>query len=540
VRVHIICRNTHKDRILPRLANALASSARWTLGNAPDERADVNYFFPYLEWHDRGRSFKATPTAAWFTHRDTYQDNGKVAMWDECAAGVDLRLTTARHNVDPLSQYGMTRMVTPPLDTDKFKPVARRAGKKERPVVGVSGYVCPGGRKGEAMIARLVAERPDLEMVATGQGWPVTGCKEWEWEDLHKFYHQLDVYLCSSLLEGVGYPPLEALASGVPVVIPAGTGLFDDLPDMPGIERFPIGDYEKMLAAIDTVLSRTYQPASLRAAVEPYTLETWRTDHERAFEDLLCPPREIETTTPLRDGNHGIYCVAFGKPSRGMAEKLITSVKANMPAVPVCLVSTEPLGAGEDVFVEQEDRDIGGRIAKIKMCSLAPEAWEYVLYLDADTEIVADVSVMFQFLADGWELVICKNPDKYHVLGMMARPDNKEETTATFKALGGRDLLQLNGGVMAFRRNERVCRFFDLWYEEWDRWGARDQAALHRALWRQPLAVYVLGNEWNTITRYDKPDISAGILHHPTTARRWTGRIDGRLDSQEAWAKVRA
>jgi hypothetical protein len=221
-----------------------------------------------------------------------------------------------------------------------------------------------------------------------------------------------------------------------------------------------------------------------------------------------------------------------------MVRQAIESFKRHMPGVPVCLVSDRPLDSGEDVFVEQPDRDIGGRIAKLKVYDLAPAEWDYVLYLDADTEIVADVSFLFQALSDGWEFLICKNPGKYHLMAMMVRPDNGPEAKYTFDTLGTDQTLQLNGGVLAFRRNENTKRFFRLWQEEWDRWGKRDQAALHRALWRQPLQTYVLGNQWNTVTRYDPPEITAGVLHYPITARRWGGRIEGRLDSPEAWSKV--
>jgi hypothetical protein len=510
------------------------------MGNEPDGQADLNYFFPYLEWCDRGRSFDATLTAAWFTHRDIYHGDDKVAMWDEAAAAVDLRLTTARRNLPGLEAYGPTALVMPPVDADKFQPVPGRA-LSDKPVVGVSGYVYQGGRKGEELVEKLGKERTDLYVIASGKGWPVDDCQERHWDNLHVFYQCLDVLLCTSHLEGVPYPPLEALACGVPVVVPRDVGMLDDLPDnVPGIARYDAGDYDGMVAALHTVLDGEHDPAILRDTVSGYTLSAWRDDHERAFEDLLWPPREPENLSAPLPVNRGVYCVAFGDPSRGMARKLVASIRKHMPTVETCVASDAPLDAGEDVWLEHDDVDIGGRVAKIRMCDLAPPAWQYVLYLDADTEVVADVSVIFDWLVDGWELVICKNPSKYHVLGMMARPDNKEETTATFKELGSRDLLQLNGGVMAFRRNERVCRFFELWMEEWQRWGKRDQAALHRALWRQPLRVLVLGNEFNTVTRYDDPAITAGILHYPTAARRWQGRIEGRLDSEEAWEAVTA
>jgi len=92
--------------------------------------------------------------------------------------------------------------------------------------------------------------------------------------------------------------------------------------------------------------------------------------------------------------------------------------------------------------------------------------------------------------------------------------------------------------VFAFSRNERTLAFFHSWYEEWNRFGKRDQAALLRALWKHPLKLYVLGNEWNTIVRYANKESSAGILHYPMTARRWRGKVVDRSDSKEAWQAV--
>lgn len=545
MKVHVVCRAGHTDHILPRLARLLAEPCHYVVGDRPDAHADLNYFFPYLEWCDRGRDFHETPTAAWFTHRDTSQA-GKAELWDEAAAAVDLRLTSARIFLPDLAEHGYTDLVTPPVDFGKFRPNSKLV-PPDVPVIGVSGFVYSGGRKCEDLAARLEEARPDLHVVAAGKGWPVRNCKEWQWSDLHKFYQSLTIHVTTATLEGVPYPPLEALACGVPVVIPRGVGLLDDLSPVQGITRYHAGDFHSLCDAVDLTLSNLNQvnPLTLRRAVAHYNQDTWLNDHARAFENLLCPSASPEQLPPATYDNSGIYCVAFGDPSKRMARNLIASIHEHIPGLPACLVSDEcetlqDVQTSYDKFVCHEDLDIGGRIAKISMYDLAPEAWQYVLYLDADTELVADVSVIFDWLSDGWQLVICKNPGKYHELWRMARPDNKEETDATFTELGGRDLLQLNGGVMAFRRCPEVACFFELWREEWERWGGRDQAALHRALWRQPLRVLVLGNEWNTVTRYDDPAITAGILHYPTTARRWKGRVDGRLDSEVAWAKVTA
>ena len=355
---------------------------------------------------------------------------------------------------------------------------------------------------------------------------------------LPTFYQSLSIYVCASRVEGVPYPPLEALACGVPIIIPRGVGMLDDLPEMVGIERFDAGDYDSLAAALERSLGRLQDARSLelRAAVEPYTATAWATAHELAFEEFLNPP--APETLPDYQGNSGVYYIGFGAPARACAVKALETWRDQMPDYPAAFVGAEPVG-GEDVFVAQPDIDIGGRIAKISIYDLAPPEWNYVLYLDADTEVIADVSFFFQLLHDGWELVICKNPARFHVIREMKRPDNHDECEVTFEALGSDELMQLNGGVFAFRRNDRVKRFFARWREEWEKYGKRDQAALLRALYVEPLKVYVLGNEWNLVDRYDPVERSAGIVHHPMEARRYAGRTYGRLDSDEAWALVK-
>ena len=47
-------------------------------------------------------------------------------------------------------------------------------------------------------------------------------------------------------------------------------------------------------------------------------------------------------------------------------------------------------------FIEYPDNDIGARNNKTLIYKLAPSEWEYILYLDADTEVVSsDVTFLF-------------------------------------------------------------------------------------------------------------------------------------------------
>lgn len=537
MRVHVVSRDYNQDNLLGRLVQQLVSHAAFSVAEEPDDRADLNYFFPYLE-RCRYPLFNATPTAAWFTHRDDGRAKKEV-MWRDAAQSVDLRLTCASQYAALLSAHGPTQVVMPPLDRDKFRPGAHTP-QADNPLVGTSGFVYPGGRKGEALVKRLADGEAGCRYAASGSGWPVP-TRTYRWGEMHEFYQGLDVYVCTSTIEGIGYGPLEAMACGVPVVIPAGVGIFDDLPALENVHRYQAGDFNDLRRAlreaVSTLEAGGYNRQSLRGATARFTRQAWQDSTLSAIENHLygVPPVGV---LPSWQDQAGVYYVAYGDPARACARRAIRSWKQHMPTVPVALVSDHPLGAGEDVFIPLEDGDIGGRKAKLRIDELAPAAWQYVLYLDADTEIVADVSFLFEVLADGWEMLICTNPAKYKLCTEMKRPDNHAEVEETWAVMGSDEMLQLNGGVFGLRRNERTREFMRRWYHEWDRYAGRDQPPLHRALYTSPLRVYVLGNEWNTVTRYLDAERTAGILHYPMQARRWRGRIDGRLDSEQAWAAV--
>ncbi len=540
MKVNIVCRTiktSRADGVLPRFAQALADETGWSLSQAPITGVDLNYWICYITYAQYHSDWHFTPVAGWFTHYEQ-GTQFKEFWWELAANNLDLRLTSADMYRKMLEPFGMTKMVTPPIDQYAFS-IADKA-EHDKPVVGVSGFVHPGGRKGEKLVARLAGSKlgRKIEMKGSGRGWPVPTVER-RISKLPAFYNSLDVFLCSSLMEGVPAPPLEALACGIPVVIPRGVGLLDSLPDHEGIHRYTRGDYDDMERAVREALGAgSVNRESLRATVKPFTAKSWAKTHEEAFSALLDSAAPIYAESD-RHGARGAFYVAFGGPARKCARASMASFKQHNPGVRVAVVSDRAIGP-EDRFIEGKDEDIGGRAAKTQIYDLAPQGWQYVMYLDADTEVVDSGEFLFQVLQDGWDMVICKNPGKYHIASKMVRSDNKDECEATFDVLGTSELIQLNGGVFAFQRNERTAAFFRCWHEEWHRWGKRDQAALLRALWKHPIRLYVLGNEWNTITRYDPPEKAAFLLHYPMTARRWRGKVRGRSDSQEAWARVRA
>ena len=530
--INIVCRNWEADRVLPRFARYLSRINGWSLGKVVDESADLNYYLAYFEIL-KNKQYHGK-MASYFTH---YEAGGKGTWYDRVAEMANLRVAMNQGQLKHLKTFGPTVVIPLPVEGAHF---TLRSGKsKKRPRAGFSGFVYPSGRKGQELATGLISEfTPKVEFVASGKGWPCP-TQRFAWRDLPTYFKGLDIFVCTSLLEGGPMTTLEALSTGVPVVIPAEVGIHPQLPYLPGIYRYITGNKDSLAVAMEQALGEldTIDRESLRAAVAGFSVEAFCTGNKIAIEQVLQPPKPKKIQKDWK-ANCGIYLVAFGTPARKCANRCIRACKRQMPDVPVALCSTVPLKAGEDVFIEWPDKDIGGRTAKLAAYENAPAEWDYVLYLDADTEPVEDISFIFETLSKGWELVICRDMAKYAVARFMLRADNREEAEVTWELMGTDQVLQYNGGVFAFRRCERTKEFFTLWQTEWQRWAARDQGALLRALYTFPMKLFVLSNEWNASDRYPAPNGKVAVWHHNIEARRWAGKVADRLDSPKAWKMV--
>ncbi len=557
-RVNIVCQNMNDDRVIPRFARLLRDRLGWTLSAAP-EPCEVLYLSGYFEATRLRPWPNGVPVAAYFTHKEEEPpNNAKARLFDATAARVQLRVAMCELYAGPLKAFGPT--VTPPLpvERERFVIVPHTCGKV--PVVGFSGYTYANHRKGEDLVRGVVSSAigERVEWRASGRGWPVP-TKRYDWDEMPSYYQGLDVLVCPSRVEGGPMPVLEALSCGVRVVIPRGVGILDEIPDTAGIYRYERGDLQTLLAALElAVTGRDVEREALREAVSAYSVEAFIEAHciafarafgisaavdDRAGIDVVpsAAPMKLPKVTikkPVNKGTgakRGIYVVAFGEPSRWCADRLLKSIKKHMADVPICLCAAKPLGL-EDVFVKQPDSDVGGRRAKLKAYELAPAEWQSVLYLDADTEVVAPIYQYFEWVEDGWEFVICKDPHLMDTMHAFERRNNKQELRHLQDTVKTLHALQLNGGVWAFARGERVASFFTRWRQEWEVYAQRDQGALFRALYADPLKILVLGNEWNTFEKYTHGLTTAGLMHYPGDARRWRGMIPGRIDSREAWA----
>lgn len=290
--IHIVCQRITKDRILPRISRYLMNGLGWTGSDHPDPKAAVNYFVNYADGAKEWQRYRETLTAALFTHYPLGAE--KQELWDLRAASVNLRVADSPRYHAMLLPAGPTLYCRPPVDLKLFTIMPYEDDPRERggrPLIGTGGFVCGDGRKGEELAFRFFRDgKWDwVDMIASGEGWEPIFCEHRTWLDMPAFYQNLDCYLCTSLIEAGPAGPLEALACGVPVVVPADVGLMDELPEMTGIRHYQKGSYEDMTRALMQVLEEDVDldREALRHAVEQFSMQNWCLDHAMGFETVL-------------------------------------------------------------------------------------------------------------------------------------------------------------------------------------------------------------------------------------------------------------
>jgi len=132
------------------------------------------------------------------------------------------------------------------------------------------------------------------------------------------------------------------------------------------------------------------------------------------------------------------------------------------------------------------------RYAKVTMLDWSP--FDYMLYLDADTQVYGDVSMGFDMLARGFDLVIAPSANQLerNWLGHCGEKDQRSTRRSV-----GFQALQLQAGVFFAAKNARTKALWRAWHAEWLKHEGQDQGALLRAFYKHPVKVWLLGQPFN-------------------------------------------
>lgn len=185
----------------------------------------------------------------------------------------------------------------------------------------------------------------------------------------------------------------------------------------------------------------------------------------------------------------GIVYVTWGMPAKRAAAQSQQTLR-KVSDLPIYVVD-------ETTF--SGDPGYGARFAKLNIDLLVP--WDYVLYLDADTEVFGDIGAGFEILRKGWDMVIVPSVNQNSECMAHLELEDRAHTCKTL-GLPLPYILQLQGGVF-WCHKERCKKFFEIWREEWSWMKKKDQGALLRALERCPLKIWLLGRPFNSVQRGD-------------------------------------
>jgi hypothetical protein len=184
----------------------------------------------------------------------------------------------------------------------------------------------------------------------------------------------------------------------------------------------------------------------------------------------------------------GLVYVVWGKAFVAEAVRSARSAKAH-GGYP-CAIITPDIEGLDDVFDYKISRPFNKTYADKIMMHDSP--FEQTIFLDSDTVVTSSLDPLFALL------------DRFDVFFSAANGGNhyavRDVPIASFP--------EFSAGVIGFRRNERVQRFFQLWQESYDEIerelgdGAWDQRSLRYAAWASDVRMTCLQHEWQCYTYF--------------------------------------
>jgi lipopolysaccharide biosynthesis glycosyltransferase len=182
------------------------------------------------------------------------------------------------------------------------------------------------------------------------------------------------------------------------------------------------------------------------------------------------------------EAGNGVIFAATGQNYVNLARQSAYSIRETNPTLEIDLftdsaIKAEPfnrISILQDVWVRS------------KIDAMLSSRFEKSLYLDSDTLVLADISDIFMLL-DQFDIAFAHDQARNHYL---VRREYKTELPNTFP--------QVNGGVVAFRRSQKVLDFLSEWRALVVKHAiGKDQPALRELLWSTDIRFAILPAEYN-------------------------------------------
>jgi lipopolysaccharide biosynthesis glycosyltransferase len=225
------------------------------------------------------------------------------------------------------------------------------------------------------------------------------------------------------------------------------------------------------------------------------------------------PSPPIDWRSDVASQNVGFVLGASGPKYTALANQAAASVKALHPNIPV------------DLYTDQDvNLDVYDKVHKLEKTWFRPKfeaiirsRFDRTVYLDADLVVIADVSDLF------WVL------NKYDMAAAHVQSRNAGFAQKTWRAKMPNAFPQINGGVMAIKRNDRtqnLMKTVEAAMNEFDL--KQDQAVIRELIWLSDVSLYILPSEYNVrssvhVVGPSPSSAAPRILHNTKFHKRMTG-----------------
>jgi len=203
----------------------------------------------------------------------------------------------------------------------------------------------------------------------------------------------------------------------------------------------------------------------------------------------------------------GVLYIAYNQVYLREAINSAESVKRHCPDIRIALFSNSDPNAG--CFDDFREIPVSHVNHKIDVIDQSP--YERTIYLDSDTKIVFPIYGMLD-LMERFDLAAC------HDFARKRKSFKSNNAIEDYEKIPY-EFPEYNGGVMVFRKNEKVLNFFENWrslfYRHRDTTGNKDQPSLRIALWNSNLKIHTMPPEFNIRS-----------LEHQRKAHKMSGELE--------------
>lgn len=242
------------------------------------DKCDIVHWLPYYEYCPT-----SVQSTSWQSHQEQREPLRSKFVF--CAKNVDFAICQAKKYVDFLKLNDIKNVcqIMPGINLDIYN--LRKIKSSKKLTIGwVGRSYTSTNRKNE----QLLKEISKLSFVDL----KITGGKIKE-EDMPKFYHQCDLVVSCSTIEGGPMCITESLACGIPVLCFENVGVANEFEH--GIIKVPFAKNDLFVAKLkDFWYNKEYERFSdkdvmqkMRNQVSSFTWKSFVSNHEKIWESLM-------------------------------------------------------------------------------------------------------------------------------------------------------------------------------------------------------------------------------------------------------------